>query len=201
MMTTNTRKIGILMFCLTLAFLAEMSHLALPAAGAQEQLGLLTVTGMVRVNGRPVATGDIVATGSEVQTSKGSSAVVSLGRLGRVEALPSTTMKLRYDNISNTHAPASVAILLGDGSVRVSTGEGIRFNVESGVTATRAGSETGQNVFTVNKTCGNTLVSVAKGKVELRAGGRVKQIAEGGQDRAGRAEPGCTPSGKPLIGS
>ena len=193
-MTTNTRKIRILKFCLTLAFVAGMSHLALSAARAQEQLGLLTVTGMVRVNGKPAATGDIFPSGSEVQTAKGSSAVVSLGELGRVEALPSTIMKLRYDPIATTHNSASVAIVLGDGSVRVSTGEGIVFNVGSGLTATRPSLRTQQNVFTVDTTCGNTLVSVAKGKVELRAGNSVKQIAAGGQDTAGQAKPGCTPS-------
>ncbi len=196
MTTTNTRKIRILMFCLTLAFLAGMSHLALPAAGAQEQVGLLTVTGMVKVNGKFAATGDIVASGSEVQTAKGSSAVVSLGKLGGVEALPSTTMKLRYDETSTTHTPASISILLGDGSIRVST-EGIAFNVETGMTSTRPSVRTQQNEFTVDTTCGITLVSVAKGKVELRARNSVKQIAAGGQDTAGQAKPGCTPSRNP----
>jgi ferric-dicitrate binding protein FerR (iron transport regulator) len=197
MMRTNTRKIRILMFCLTPALLAGMSGLALPAAGAQEQVGLLTVTGMVRVNGKPAATGDIVPTGSEVQTAKGSSVDVNLGELGRVEALPSTTMKLRYDPISTTHNSASVAIVLGDGSVRVSTREEIVFNIATGMTATRPSSRTQQNEFTVDTTCGNTLVSVAKGKVELRAGDSVKQIAAGGQDTAGQAKPGCTPSRNP----
>jgi ferric-dicitrate binding protein FerR (iron transport regulator) len=193
MMTTNTRKFRILMFCLTLAFLTGMSHLALPAASAQEQVALLTVTGMVRVNGKPAATGDIVAAGSEVQTAKGSSAVVSLGKLGRVEALPSTTIKLRYGNDTDT----SISILLGDGSVRVSTGEGIDFFVESGMTSTRPSSRTGQHVFTVETTCGKTLVSVAKGKVELHAANSVKQIAAGGQATAGQAKPGCKPSRNP----
>ena len=195
-MTTNTRKI--LMFFLTLTFLAGMSQLALSAAGVEEQLGQLTVTGMVKVNGKPAATGDIVAPGSEVQTAEGSSAVVSLGKLGRIEALPSTTMKLRYDDTNTTHTTKSVAILLGDGSIRVSTDEGM-VNVEAGLTATRASFGTGQNVFTVDRTCGNTLVSVEKGKVELREGKAelrvgysVKQIAAGGQDTAGRAKPGCT---------
>ena len=197
MMTTNTRKIRTLMFCLTLAFLAGMSDLALPAAGAQEQVGLLTVTGMVTVNGKPTATGDIVASGSEVQTAKGSSAVVSLGKLGRVEALPSTTIKLRYDDASTTHNSAGIAILLGDGSVRVSTGEGTDFFVESGMTSTRPNLRKEQNVFTVDRTCGNTLVSVEKGKVELRDGKSVKKIAAGGQDTAGQAKPGCTPSRNP----
>jgi hypothetical protein len=198
MMTTNTRKIRLLMFCLTLAFLVGMSHLVLPAAGAQEQIGLLTVTGMVTVNGKPAATGDIIASGSEVETAKGSSAVVSLGKLGRVEALPSTTMKLRYDDTSTTHTSASVSILLGDGSVRVSTGEGIVCWVQSGMTATQPSVRGhGQNVFTVDSICGNTSVSVEKGKVELRAWKSLKQIAAGGQDTAGEAKPGCTPSRNP----
>ncbi len=189
MMTTNTRNI--VTFCLTLAFLAGMSNLALPATGVEEQVGLLTVTGTVTVNGKPAATGDIVVAGSEVKTAKGSSAVVSLGKLGRVEAMPSTTMKLRYDIHTTTHSLASIAILLGDGSVRVSTDEGM-VNVESGLTATRASLLREQNVFTVDATCGNTLVSVEKGKVELRFGYNVKQIAAGSQDTAGQAKPGCT---------
>jgi ferric-dicitrate binding protein FerR (iron transport regulator) len=114
-----------------------------------------------------------------------------LGKLGRVEALPSTTMKLRYDENDTTHTTKSVAILLGDGSVKISSDEGM-INVESGLTATRASFGTGENVFTVDRTCGNTFVSVEKGKVELRAGHRVKQIAAGGQDTAGQAKPGCT---------
>jgi len=197
MMRTNTGKMRILTFCLTLAFLAGMSHLALPAAGAQDQFGLLTVTGMVKVNGKPAATGDIVASGSEIQTGKGSSADVNLAELGRVEALSSTTMKLRYDGTSTTHTQASVAILLADGSVRVSPGEGIVFNVDAGTTVTRPSSRTQQNVFTVDTTCGNILVSAEKGKVELRAGDSVKQIAAGGQDMIGQAKPNCTPSRNP----
>src|SRR5581483_9442485 len=158
-----TTKIRIQTSCLALALLAGVSVRAL----AQEQVGLLTATGMVRVNGKPAVTGDTVVSGSEIQTAKDSRADVNLGELGRVEALPSTTMKLRYDETITTHTPASVAILLGDGSVRASTREEIRFNVESGATLTRPSSRTLQSVFTVDATCGHTLVSVAEGKVEL----------------------------------
>jgi hypothetical protein len=85
-------------------------------------MGQLTVTGKVTVNGKPAATGDIVASGSTVETAKGSSAVVSLGKLGRVEALPGTRMKLKFDD-------TSISIWLGTGSVRVSTGEGVEATV------------------------------------------------------------------------
>jgi hypothetical protein len=189
-----TRKIRILIFWLALACLAGTSSFALPATDTEEQVGRLTVSGTVRIDGKPAATGDIVVAGSEVQTAKGSSAVVSLGRLGRVEALPSTTMKLRYDINTTTHSMASIAILLGDGSVKVSTGEEGMVNVESGLTATRASLDTQQNVFTVDKTCGNTMVSVEKGKVELRFGHKVKPITAGGQDTDGQAKSGCTVS-------
>lgn len=81
-------------------------------------MGALTVTGKVRVNGQPAATGDIVSSGSPVETAKGSSAVVSLGKLGRVEALPETRMKLRYDD-------ESISILIDAGRVRVQTGPGV----------------------------------------------------------------------------
>jgi hypothetical protein len=109
---------------LTLAFLAGSVQFVLPTARAQEPMGLLTITGKVRVNGQPAATGDIVSSGSTVETAKGSSAVVSLGKLGRVEALPETRMKLRYDD-------SSISILLDTGRVRVQTGPGVAATIMS----------------------------------------------------------------------
>ncbi|MBC8028556.1 MAG: hypothetical protein H7Z16_00435 [Pyrinomonadaceae bacterium] len=117
-MITNTCSTRSLALCLTLTFLAVAAQLALPTATAQDPMGHLTVTGKVRVNGQPAATGDIVSSGSTVETAKGSSAVVSLGKLGRVEVLPETQMKLRYDD-------ASISVLLDTGSVRVATGPGV----------------------------------------------------------------------------
>ncbi len=111
----NTRSLAL---CLTLVLLSATAQLASPIALAQEAVGQLTVVGMVKVNGQPAATGDIVSSGSTVETAKGSSAVVSLGKLGRVEALPATRMKLRYDD-------SSISILLDTGSVRVMTGPGV----------------------------------------------------------------------------
>jgi hypothetical protein len=80
--------------------------------------GQLTLTGKVTVNGQPAATGDTISSGSTIETAKGSSAVVSLGKLGRVEALPDTKMKLRFDD-------SSISISLRSGRVRVQTGPGV----------------------------------------------------------------------------
>jgi len=117
-MTTKIWSSRSLALCLTLAFQTGSAQVVLPSARAQERMGELTVTGKVRINGQPGATGDIVSSGSTVETAKGSSAVVSLGKLGRVEALPETRMKLRYDD-------SAISILLDTGSVRVSTGPGV----------------------------------------------------------------------------
>ena len=111
-----------LVLVLTLAFLAGSAQVVSPGARAQVPMGELIVTGMARVNGQPAATGDIVCSGSTVETAKGSSAVVSLGKLGRVEALPEARMKLRFDD-------TSISILLDTGSVRVATGPGVAATV------------------------------------------------------------------------
>ena len=124
-MITKTRNSRPLALLLALTFLAAGAQFVFPNAQAQaEPVGLLTVTGMVKVNGKPAATGDIVASGSTVETAAKSSAVVSLGKLGRVEALPETRMVLRYDD-------SSISILLADGSVRVQTGPGVAATIKS----------------------------------------------------------------------
>ena len=150
--------------------------------------GKLKVEGQVSVNGTSAISGATVFSDSTITTAARSSAVVSLGKLGRVEVLPESTMKLSFTD-------SSMAVsMLDAGRVRVSSSVGI------GATATTNDGEivaTGprQNWFTVDTSCGNTFVSVSKGSVELRAGSTVKQIAAGSQDSAGTARPGCTPGG------
>ncbi len=122
-MITKILTVRTLVLCLTLAFVAMYAQVLLPTARAEDEMGQLTVTGMVKVNGKPAATGDIVLSGSLVETAKGSSAVVSLGKLGRVEALPETKMTLRYGD-------TSIGILLEMGTAKVSTGEGVSATIK-----------------------------------------------------------------------
>ena len=125
-MTSRTWIGKALAFSLALVFLNAGAAVgwagsALPEPQEPGQIpvtGIITVTGKVRVNGQPAATGDIVSSGSTVETAKWSSAVVSLGKLGRVEVLPDARMKLSYDG-------SSISILIDTGSVRVSTGPGV----------------------------------------------------------------------------
>ena len=148
---------------------------------------LLKIEGQVSVNGTAASSGATVFSDSTVTTAARSSAVVSLGKLGRVEVLPDSTMKLNFSDSSVSPS------MLEQGRVRLSSSSNVTVKVttkDGEVLAT--GNQ--RNEFTVDTSCGNTFVAVVKGKVELRAGSTVKQIAAGNQDSAGQARPGCTPA-------
>jgi ferric-dicitrate binding protein FerR (iron transport regulator) len=177
-----------LVLCLVVAVLTVSATMAFTGPNLQAQRGpsgRLAVVGEVTVNGTNAISGATVFSDSTVTTAKGSSAVVSLGKLGRVEVLPESTMKLSFSDSS-----ISVS-MLDSGRVRVSSSMGTAAHATTNdgeIVAT--GSR--QNEFTVDTSCGDTLVAVKKGSVELRAGDTVKQIAAGSQDSAGTTSPGCT---------
>jgi hypothetical protein len=175
-------------FCLAVAVLSvySMVVLATPGQLGQTASGELSVSGQVTVNGQNAISGATVFSDSTIETAKGSSAVVSLGKLGRVELLPGTILKLSFND-------SGITAMLNAGRVRLSTPSGV-----SAVLNTKDGSvvadSTQANAFTVDTECGNTIVATQVGRVELRAGDSVKQIAAGSQDTAGQAAPGtrCT---------
>lgn len=157
-----------------------------PQATSSQTGKILQLTGEVTVNGTKAVAGASVSSDSAITTGQNSSAVVSLGKLGRVEVLPQTTMKLSF-------ADDKVSVeMLEAGRVRVSSSSNINAS-----TTTNDGhviaTDRQRNEFIVDTSCGNTFVSVKKGRVELRAGDSPKQIAAGNQDTAGQARPGCTP--------
>ena len=181
--------LALALFCLGVAGLFEQTQAQVTQVNGK--VTLKQADGTVTVNGTSAISGATILTGSEVTTGQNSSAVVSLGKLGRVEVMPDTTMKLSYTDSGYT-------VMLSQGRVRLSTPSG-------GATATTATATTNDGSivstgrkaaeFVVDTTCGNTFVAVKKGTVELRGGNSVKQIAAGNQDTAGQARPGCTPSG------
>lgn len=162
---------------------------ALTKAAVQQPSGEMTTTGKVKVDGNEVGNGFTITTGSKATTAKGSSAVVSLGKLGRVEIFPSSTVNLDFTN-------DSIKVKLESGRVRISTSSGT-----AATASTRDGEVVAEgaqdNTFTLDVECGNTIVSTQTGKVELRAGGTVKQIAAGSQDSAGTAKTGQCKGRKP----
>lgn len=180
----RTSLLGLVVLTLTAAVVTGSG---LPQGSKPSAGKFLQIEGQVTVNGTAAISGATVFSDSTITTAARSSAVVSLGKLGRVEVQPSTTMKLTFGD-------SNVAVaMLDQGRVRISSSSNVSAN-----TTTRDGQivTTGnqRNEYIVDTSCGNTFVAVKKGSVELRAGSTVKQIAAGGQDTAGTATPGCTPA-------
>jgi hypothetical protein len=169
-------------FCLAVAVLSVYSMVVLAAPGQTGPSGELSVSGQVTVNGQSAISGATVFSDSTVTTAQNSSAVVSLGKLGRVELLPNSSVKLSFSETSITG-------MLDAGRVRVSTPSGVSANFSTKDGAVIAdGSQAA--VFTIDTECGNTVVASQGGQVMLRAGNKTTPIAAGSQDTAGTAQPG-----------
>src|SRR3712207_8610940 len=79
-----------------------MVALAAPQQGQTGPPGDLSVVGEVSVNGTSAISGATVFSDSTVTTAQNSSAVVSLGKLGRVEVLPNSSLKLSFNETGIT---------------------------------------------------------------------------------------------------
>jgi len=163
------------------AVLSVYSMFTLAAPGARS--GELSVSGDVTVNGQKVITGGTIFSDSVIATAKDSTATVSLGKLGRIELLANTSVRL-------TFADNSIMGLLDSGSARVSTPAGVLVNL-----TTKDGSVmvdgSQATTFSVNTENGNTTVATELGLAELRSGKTVTRIAAGESGTAG------TPQAKP----
>src|SRR5712691_11705371 len=162
------------------AVLTVYSMFTLATPGARS--GALSVIGEVTVNGQKVISGGTIFSDSVIVTAKDSSATVSLGKLGRIDLLANSSLKLSFtDN--------SIMGLLDSGRARVSTAVGVSVNLTTrdGAVVVDGSKATS---FSVSVENGNTFVSTQAGIAELRSGTTVKQIAAGESGVAG------TPQGK-----
>lgn len=184
-MISRTWSRAALSLSLAVAVVCTYSMVGL-AAQQTAPSGELSVVGQVSVNGTNAISGATVFSDSAITTGQNSSAVVSLGRLGRVELMPNSSLKLTFSEGTVTGA-------LDAGKVRFSTSTGVASSVLT-KDGTAVADNSSPNVFVVDVECGNTVVATQAGRVELRAGGTVKQVAAGNQDVVGTAQPGsrCT---------
>src|SRR5947208_16780406 len=93
MMISRTWSRKSIAFCVAVAVLSVYSMVALATPVQKAASGELSVSGQVTVNGQAAISGATVFSDSVIATAAGSSAVVSLGKLGRVELLPNTNVK------------------------------------------------------------------------------------------------------------
>lgn len=167
----------------------SMVGLAAPGQGQSKMSGVLTVSGDVTVDGAKAVSGATVFPDSIIATAQNSSAAVSIGKLGRVELMPNSSVKLSFSE-------AGMNASLDTGKARVATSQGAAASV-----MTKDGSAVADSnqasIFTVDVECGNTFVATQAGRVEFRAGSETKQIAAGQDATAGQATTAAAGQGTP----
>jgi hypothetical protein len=163
-MTHTTLRRKAVALCLMIAVMNLYSAKALGSPARSLLLGELTTMGQVTVNGAEAISGMSVFPDSTITTAVKSGALLSLGKLGRVELLQSSNANVTFD-------AAGVAGVLDTGGVRASVPAGISARVAAGaVNVTSAGREGA--TFLVEKIGDRVTVSAQAGKIEVSEGGK-----------------------------
>lgn len=170
------------------AVLCVYSSFAL--AATKDITAEITVTGQVTVNGQNAISNSTIISGSTIVTGADSSAVISLGKSGRIEVLADSNLVLNFSDNSITG-------VLSSGKARVSNAAGVATTI-----ATKDGTviaDAGQaDSFLVEVECSHTHVDAASGIVTLREGSSDRQVAAGTSATAGNlAQTGCQPCLRP----
>lgn len=141
--------------CLAVAIITTYSMVAL--ASSEKIAGELLVTGkaingqdpFVKINGENAQTGRSIFTGSTISTPENVSAVVNLGKSGKIELAPNTIMSLSFSEkgISGDLSAGRVTVLNAAESMIVKTAEGetVALNTGESVGTTNAKAQTTDN--------------------------------------------------------
>jgi hypothetical protein len=164
----------------------SMVAFAMPVDSAGE----ITVTGQVTVNGQPAVSNSTLLSGAVIGTGAASSAVVSLGKLGRVEVLADSNLTLSFTD-------SSIVAILTTGQARVSNSAGVATTVTTKDTTVIADSGQADN-FLVQVECSHAHVDTTTGVVTMRIGSSDKQVVAGSTAVAGNlVQAGCVPCLRP----
>ena len=170
------------------AFWCVSSMVAL--AAPKDITGDITVSGQVTVNGQSIVSNSTVVSGSSIVTGDNSTAVISLGKTGRVEVLANSNITLKFNDTGITG-------ILSEGKARVSNAAGVATTITTKDATVLADS--GQaNSFAVEVECSHTHVDTISGLVTMRSGTNDKQVAAGTDAVAGNlSQTGCKPCLRP----
>lgn len=159
-------------------------------AAPKDITGDISVSGQVTVNGQSVVSNTTIVSGSSVVTGDNSTAVISLGKTGRVELLANSNITLKFNDTGITG-------ILSEGKVRVSNSAGVATTITTkDMTAI---ADAGQaNSFAVEVECSHSHVDTISGLVTMRTGTNDKQVASGTDAVAGNlSQTGCKPCFRP----
>ena len=138
-----------LSMCLAVAILVTYSMVAL--AGTDKIAGELLVTGkningqtpVVLVNGEAAQSGRSIFSSNTITTPDNASAVINLGKIGKIELAPNTTFTLSFSDkgISGSLSAGRVTVLGASDTVAIKTVDGKSVNLKVGESATALGSK------------------------------------------------------------
>lgn len=180
-MKSKTGSCKYLALCLLIAALAAAWMGAPANAGHQAQEPSSKPIVTTTVNDRSPF-GIRIVSGTTVETTNVTGLLVNLGKLGRVELSRKSRIKLSYSENFVTGS-------LYAGRVRFSTPPGVSANIST-TDGEVVANEGGATSFTIDTSCGDTVVKVKNGEVQLRAGDEVKKISAGAQGSVGTPRPG-----------
>lgn len=136
-----------LSMCLVVAMVATYSMVALANSG--KVAGELIVTGttvngetpVVSVNGESAKTGRSVFSSSTIATPENASAIINVGRAGKIELAPNTVLTVNFTEkgISGDLAAGKVTVLGASKNVGIRTADGKTVELNAGESATTAG--------------------------------------------------------------
>ena len=160
--------------------------MALPTVLAGE----ISVNGQVTVNGQPAVSNSTIVSGSTIVTGANSSAIISLGKSGRIEVLADSNFVLNFSD-------SSIVGTLSLGKIRVANAAGVATTIVTKDATTMADASQA-NTFVVEAECSHTHVDASAGFVTLREGSNDRQVAAGTSATAGNlAQTGCKPCLRP----
>ncbi|HEX8370463.1 MAG TPA: hypothetical protein VF604_18095 [Pyrinomonadaceae bacterium] len=174
-----------------LAIFAVWSVTSMVALAAPtDATGVINVTGQVTVNGQPAVSNSTFISGGTIATGADSTAVVSLGKAGRIELLADSTLTLKFTE-------SSIIGMMQAGKARVSNAAGVAttFTTKDATILADAGQA---NSFALEIECSHTHVDTLSGLITMRTGTNDKQVAAGTDAVAGNlSQTGCKPCLRP----
>ncbi|MEJ7861004.1 MAG: hypothetical protein WKF90_05140 [Pyrinomonadaceae bacterium] len=174
----------------------SMSIIAAPG----DRMGEIIVSGQVSVDGQSVVSNSTIISGSTIATGANSSAVINLGKNGRVEIFSDATVSLKFTN-------NSIVGILSSGKVEVSNSAGIAtsFTTKNATVVADSGQT---NTFSIDvgcadeERCTQTYVETTVGLAILKNGATDKQVAAGTDATLGNpSQTGCKPCLRPGLGA
>lgn len=180
------RKLITLSTVLTVWCAYSMVALAAP----KDLVAEITVTGQVTVNGQTAVSNSSIVSGSTIVTGADSSAIISLGKTGRVEVSADSSLTLNFTD-------GSIVGIVSQGKVRVSNAAGVATTFTSKDATVIADSGQADS-FAIEVECSHTHVDTASGVVTMREGSNDKQVVAGSTATAGNlSQTGCKPCLRP----